>query len=219
MNTKKHYYCMFNDIHVTTSDVVVDGYKEYIGVRFEHINANDTLDYAEIIMPDRKIISSNGFNECDLNWIMSFAIDNLLLMWQMAQADADEYNHSNTEPNPETIAALKEAERIAKDPSVKSYTNLDELFSDLEQPDFDTMMQAGYEDALANRSEDADVVFARIRKRIAEHYKTHSDLSIGFCAQKAGMTKEDFIKFLGSKKISIFNYDDEKEFLEEVNNV
>ncbi len=34
-------------------------------------------------------------------------------------------------PNRETIAALQEAERIAKDPSVKGYTNLDELFDDL----------------------------------------------------------------------------------------
>ena len=34
-------------------------------------------------------------------------------------------------PNRETMAALLEAERIAKDPSVKSYTDLDELFADL----------------------------------------------------------------------------------------
>ena len=33
--------------------------------------------------------------------------------------------------NKETIAAMSEAERIAKDPSVKSYTDLDELFADL----------------------------------------------------------------------------------------
>lgn len=33
----------------------------------------------------------------------------------------------------ETIAAMIEAERIAKDPSVKGYTNLDELFEDLEK--------------------------------------------------------------------------------------
>ena len=31
----------------------------------------------------------------------------------------------------ETIAAMLEAERIAKDPSVKGYTDLDELFADL----------------------------------------------------------------------------------------
>ena len=73
MNTKKHYYCMFNDILVTTG---------------ENIN-------------------------------------------------------SNTEPNLESIAALYEAERIAKDPSVKSYTDFDELFSYLKQSDLNTMMKAG----------------------------------------------------------------------------
>ena len=33
--------------------------------------------------------------------------------------------------NKETIAAMLEAERIAKDPNIKHYTNLDELFEDL----------------------------------------------------------------------------------------
>jgi len=34
-------------------------------------------------------------------------------------------------PNTETVAAMMEAERIARDPNVKGYTNLDELFRDL----------------------------------------------------------------------------------------
>ena len=34
-------------------------------------------------------------------------------------------------PNERTVAAMLEAERIAKDPSVKGYTDLDELFADL----------------------------------------------------------------------------------------
>lgn len=34
-------------------------------------------------------------------------------------------------PNKETIAAMLEAERIAKDPSVRGYSDLDELFADL----------------------------------------------------------------------------------------
>ncbi len=38
---------------------------------------------------------------------------------------------SLNQPNKETIAAMLEAERIAKDPSVKGYTDLDELFADL----------------------------------------------------------------------------------------
>ena len=35
------------------------------------------------------------------------------------------------EPNEETIAAMLEAERIEKDPNVKGYDDLDELFADL----------------------------------------------------------------------------------------
>ena len=41
------------------------------------------------------------------------------------------FNISLNQPNKETIAAMSEAERIAKDPSAKSYTDLDELFADL----------------------------------------------------------------------------------------
>ena len=37
------------------------------------------------------------------------------------------------QPNKETIAAMLEAERIAKDPSVKGYTDLDELFAELKK--------------------------------------------------------------------------------------
>ena len=37
------------------------------------------------------------------------------------------------------------------------------------QDEFDSMMQAGYDDALADNSEDANIVFSRIRKRISEH--------------------------------------------------
>lgn len=34
-------------------------------------------------------------------------------------------------PNKKTIAAILESERIARDPSVKGYTDLDEFFEDL----------------------------------------------------------------------------------------
>lgn len=34
-------------------------------------------------------------------------------------------------PDREPVAAMREAERIARDPSVKGYTDLDELFADL----------------------------------------------------------------------------------------
>ena len=37
------------------------------------------------------------------------------------------------QPSKDTIAAMLEAERIAKDPSVKGYNNLDELFAELKK--------------------------------------------------------------------------------------
>ncbi len=37
------------------------------------------------------------------------------------------------QPNKETLAALLEAERIAKDPSVKGYTDVDALLADLKK--------------------------------------------------------------------------------------
>ena len=43
------------------------------------------------------------------------------------------FDVSLNQPNAETIAALLEAERIAKDPNVKGYTDLDQLFADLKK--------------------------------------------------------------------------------------
>ncbi len=37
------------------------------------------------------------------------------------------------QPNRETVAAMLEAERIAHDPSVKGYTDLDEMFAELKK--------------------------------------------------------------------------------------
>lgn len=43
------------------------------------------------------------------------------------------FNITLNQPNKETIAAMLEAERIAKDPSVKGYTDLNQLFDDLRE--------------------------------------------------------------------------------------
>ncbi|MEN6411383.1 MAG: type II toxin-antitoxin system RelB/DinJ family antitoxin [Veillonellales bacterium] len=43
------------------------------------------------------------------------------------------FDISLNQPNAETIAALLEAERIAKDPNVKGYTDLDQLLADLKK--------------------------------------------------------------------------------------
>lgn len=56
------------------------------------------------------------------------------------------------------------------------------------------------------------------RRAVALCYYSQSGVSIGYCAQIAGMTEEDFISYLGENHISIFRYDDKTEFMEEMNN-
>ena len=56
------------------------------------------------------------------------------------------------------------------------------------------------------------------RRAVALGYYTQSGVSIGYCAQIAGMTEEEFIKYLGRNHVSIFHFDNQEEFLEELNN-
>lgn len=59
-------------------------------------------------------------------------------------------------------------------------------------------------------------IFVQQSVALMMYLKNH--VSIGYCSQIAGMTEEDFIKYLGNNNISIFNFDNDKEFLEEMNN-
>lgn len=43
-------------------------------------------------------------------------------------------------------------------------------------------------------------------------------LSLGYCSSVADMSKEDFIHYLSNNGVSIFSFEDEKEFLEELDN-
>ena len=56
------------------------------------------------------------------------------------------------------------------------------------------------------------------RQAVALGYYTQSGVSIGYCSQIAGMTEKEFIKYSGRNHISVFRFDNEKEFLEELNN-
>lgn len=56
------------------------------------------------------------------------------------------------------------------------------------------------------------------RCAVALGYYTQSGVSIGYCAQIAGMTEKEFIKYLGQNHVSIFHFDSKEEFVEELSN-
>lgn len=57
-----------------------------------------------------------------------------------------------------------------------------------------------------------------VRCTAALGYYTQRGVSVGYCAQIAGMTEGDFIRYLEQNGISIFHFDNEEEFLEELGN-
>ena len=54
------------------------------------------------------------------------------------------------------------------------------------------------------------------RKYLALDLYKNKHISLGYCTELADMNEEDFIKFLGENKVSIFDFEDEEEFLEEL---
>ena len=69
------------------------------------------------------------FSELGMNLTTAFNI----FVRQSLREGGIPFEISIKQPNKETIEAMLEAERIAKDPSVKGYTDLDELFAELKR--------------------------------------------------------------------------------------
>ncbi|MCD2137402.1 UPF0175 family protein [Salinicoccus halitifaciens] len=70
---------------------------------------------------------------------------------------------------------------------------------------------------LSLRISDEDIV-KDMKQTLAVKYYKERKLSLGQCAELAEMPKEDFIKLLSSNEISIFNFEDDEELLEDIRN-
>ena len=76
---------------------------------------------------DLKAQADALFGELGMNMSTAFNI----FVRQDVREGRIPFDISLNQPNRETIAAMLEAERIAKDPSVKGYTDMDALFAEL----------------------------------------------------------------------------------------
>ena len=56
------------------------------------------------------------------------------------------------------------------------------------------------------------------RKMVALGYYIHNNVSIGYCAEIAGLTEEEFILFLGQNAVDIFKFESDEELLRDVAN-
>ena len=83
---------------------------------------------------------------------------------------------------------------------------------------YNTNITLPQEIVLSLRESSEDIV-KDMKMTVAVKYYKENRLSLGQSAQLAEMSKEEFIKLLSSYKISIFNFDNDEELLEDIKNV
>lgn len=74
------------------------------------------------------------------------------------------------------------------------------------------------EEILLDLHENEDDFAAYTKCMLAVDLFKKKKVSLGYCAGIADMSKEDFVRYLGKNEISIFSFESEKEFLEELAN-
>lgn len=66
--------------------------------------------------------------------------------------------------------------------------------------------------------ESSESIVKDMKRTVAVKYFKEKRLSLGQSAELAEMSKEDFIQLLSAYKISIFNFDNDEELLEDFRN-
>lgn len=66
--------------------------------------------------------------------------------------------------------------------------------------------------------ESSENIVKDMKRTVAVKYYKERKLSLGQCSELAEMSKEDFIQLLSSYEISIFNYENDEELLEDIKN-
>lgn len=91
--------------------------------------ANTTTNISIRMDSDLKAQAESLFNELGMNLTTAFNI----FVRQSLREGRIPFEVSLNQPNKETIAAMLEAERIAKDPSVKRYSDVEEALRALKE--------------------------------------------------------------------------------------
>lgn len=91
--------------------------------------ANNTTNISIRMDSKLKKQADDLFGELGMNITTAFNI----FVRQTLREGRIPFEISINNPTKKTVAAMLEAERIARDPSVKGYTDMDELFADLEK--------------------------------------------------------------------------------------
>ena len=101
----------------------------FISRKGDGFMAGSTTNISIRMDSDLKAQADAFFGELGMNLSTAFNV----FVRQSLREGRIPFDISLNQPNKETIGAMLEAERIVKDPSVKGYNDLDELFADLKK--------------------------------------------------------------------------------------
>ena len=104
-------------------------YAEYAKAKEMMIVADTTNISIRLDVELKKKQAEQLFSVLGMNMITAFNI----FLRQAVRQQRIPFDVALETPNAETIAAMEEAERISRDPSVKSYTNVDQMMKELLQ--------------------------------------------------------------------------------------
>jgi DNA-damage-inducible protein J len=93
----------------------------------EMVKMADTTNISIRMDTELKKQAEKLFNELGMNMTTAFNI----FLRQSVRQQRIPFDVALETPNPETLAAMEEAERISRDPSVKGYLDVDQLMKDL----------------------------------------------------------------------------------------
>jgi predicted HTH domain antitoxin len=74
------------------------------------------------------------------------------------------------------------------------------------------------EEVFLDIHKDKDEFTDYVKKVVALDLYKDKKVSLGYCASVADMTKEEFVQYLSMNGISIFSFESEDEFMEELSN-
>ena len=72
------------------------------------------------------------------------------------------------------------------------------------------------EEILLDLHEDKNDFAEYMKKMLALDLYKNKKVSLGYCASVAGMTKEEFVQYLGINGVSIFSFTTEDELVQEL---
>lgn len=103
---------------------IIDADKEHINKLLDSLwDLTSEIDLNRDVVISAMAITYNAYEKADSLYVQNVRKDGIKVY--------DREKASTFHPNRETVAAMFESERIARDASVKGYTDLDDMFAEL----------------------------------------------------------------------------------------